>query len=335
MNSGEYRKDPAVTYFTGHSPEHCIVFYDDRSYKKCMFVPEFERDMYHSIKCFSLQRNTLLKTLKKYFGITSLTSIAVNKEYVSVAQFARLKKLLSCRFVDARDFVKKLRYRKSSDEIVRITKACQITDSIFTSLVRLLTLGKFRTEKDISQYLLSEMLKKGVKPSFNPIVACGAHSASPHHIPTDSLLVGSTVIDFGVIHENYCSDMTRTIYFGKPTRQFLQKYKLVLGEYTRSVSLSKNSSRFSDIDASARKRLGKYFNHLLGHGVGVEIHEAPSFSKASKDVITEGVAFTLEPGVYYPGKFGIRIEDTFVFTKNSVKPLTRSSRELLVFKKRS
>jgi len=137
------------------------------------------------------------------------------------------------------------------------------------------------------------------------------------------------VLDFGVRYNNYISDISRTIFFGKPTKKELNEYKKVQKASTRAIKALKIGKRCKTIDKISRKEFT--YPHSLGHGIGVEVHEAPSLSPKSKDIIQENMCFTIEPGLYIPEKFGIRIEDDLLMTKKGPVLLTKSSKELFCF----
>ncbi|MBI2499104.1 M24 family metallopeptidase [Candidatus Woesearchaeota archaeon] len=209
-------------------------------------------------------------------------------------------------------------------------KACQITDKMFSSLIENFN---FRTEKDIEKFLKHQSKKYKVKPSFSPfIVVSGKRSNQIHGKPTKNKLNGFTVIDFGVSYNGFKSDMTRTIYIGKPSKKELQDYNKLLKIQKKLISLIKPENYYCDLDIKARLLLGKdkiYFNHSLGHGVGKKIHEPPWLRSSSSDKIKSNDIITIEPGIYKKN-YGIRIEDT-ILVKNKPVVLTKSNKKLICF----
>ena len=165
------------------------------------------------------------------------------------------------------------------------------------------------------------------------IVASGSNASSPHHKPSNAKIKkGFCVIDFGVKYRGYCSDITRTVYAGRPSLKEKEIYNSLLKIQEEAINLAKNNKKCSELYDFVNESLGKYkkyFTHGLGHGVGVEIHEMPNLTLNSKDRIKDGMAFTIEPGIYISGKFGIRIEDTILF-KNRPIALTKTSKDLLI-----
>ncbi len=225
---------------------------------------------------------------------------------------------------------------KNKIEIEKIKKACKITDAIFAKICTRQGLVQM-TEIELRDFILWEMKKRGLKPSFPPIVTGGVRAGNEiHPKPTDKKLSGFVIIDFGVIYQKYMSDMTRTIYLGKPTKKEIAIYTQLLLSQKVSIKKAEIGIRCSEVDALARKTLGplsKYFIHMLGHGVGTKIHESPRlFYKLTKPVFKENMIITIEPGIYIKNKLGIRIEDTCLITKKGCVPLTKSRKELIVIR---
>ena len=224
---------------------------------------------------------------------------------------------------------------KSKVEIANIRKACVITDTIFRKVV-----GDFhfKTERELCRCITGEIHRRGLPVAFRPIVATGVGAAEPHHKAGDTMLRGFTVIDFGVRVGGYCSDMTRTVYVGVPSPRERALYERVRAAKGCAESVVRPGVRCSDADMLARKALGryaKYFIHTLGHGLGKRIHEAPRiYHTRVRNYFREGMAVTIEPGIYISGKFGIRIEDTCVVTPNGMTLLTQSPLDLFVFEAR-
>lgn len=224
---------------------------------------------------------------------------------------------------------------KTKQEIAYIKKACQITDSIFS---KILTLDlKQLTEIELRDFILLEIKKRKVKPSFPPIVSSGKNAGNEiHPQPTSQRLSGFVILDFGVIYERYMSDMTRTIFVGTPTKEDEMIYDIILRGELLGMYHSRAGVSCAAVDSVVRQSLGKYkkyFIHMLGHGVGTKIHEEPKlYFKLTKPVLKENMIITIEPGIYMKNKRGIRIEDTCVITKESCIPLTKSPKELLCIK---
>ena len=175
-------------------------------------------------------------------------------------------------------------------------------------------------------FLEKEIKNRGADLAFPTIVGTGKNSSIPHHITsTVKLQKGFLQLDFGAKWQNYCSDMSRVLYLGKPIEEELKMYKLLLEVQEKAIGEVKNNKLYKEIDTDVRKHLGKYnkyFIHGLGHGVGIDIHEAPVYSKAK---IEKGHIFTIEPGIYLPNRYGLRIEDTLHFDGIKTTNLTNSA----------
>lgn len=225
---------------------------------------------------------------------------------------------------------------KTQDEIRKIKMACRITDAIFTSICVRPSLAQM-TEIELKDFILSEIKKKGLRPSFPPIVSGGKRAGNEiHPKSTDSILSGFVIVDFGVRYEGYCSDMTRMFFIGKPKKTDLDIYKKLLNAQILGIKNSKINTKCFEIDHVVRESLGKYksyFIHTLGHGVGMKIHEKPIlYYKVTKPVLKENMVITIEPGIYIKDNLGMRIEDTILITKKGPQILTKSTKELIVIK---
>ena len=256
----------------------------------------------------------------------------ITKEKVSTKTLQKLEKTYgTVKPID--EILKQMRRVKDSDEVEAITKASRLAEKALRKA--LYSMEKGVTEGELAGIILHEIYRAGAEPSFPPIVAFAEHSAHPHAKPGNKKLErGDLVkIDLGARVEGYCSDMTRTLVFGEASEKQRQLLKAVLSSQQAALEALRVGVKGKAVDEKARevlrkKGLAKYFNHGLGHGVGVDIHEPPTLSPSSKDSLLEGEVFTVEPGIYIKGFGGIRIEDTVVLTSEGYKPLTRFEREL-------
>jgi Xaa-Pro aminopeptidase len=228
----------------------------------------------------------------------------------------------------------KVRGVKTAEEIKYVRKACTITDTIFS---RLISNFNFTTEKEVADFLNQQIKKYSEGRAFPVIVAAGNNAADPHHVPDDTELTGFVVIDFGVIYKKYRSDMTRTVYVGRPHKEERKLYKTVLKSLEESRAVIAPDVKCAFADKRAREILGedlsRNFIHALGHGVGKRIHEYPVISSRSKFSFRANMIVTVEPGVYFKKWGGIRIEDTCLVTKRGCVSLTHSTKDLLVISK--
>ena len=257
---------------------------------------------------------------------------------MSVREHAQLRELLPDRveLVGVEGIVERLRAVKEPDEIEPMRGAAQLADEAFERLLERGLVG--RTEREIALALEQEMRERGAeRPSFDSIVAAGAHGALPHASPRDVEIAGGqlVVIDWGAQLDGYCSDCTRTIAAGEPGDVAAGVYELVLEAQLAGVEAVRAGADAREVDGVARAVIeagghGEHFGHGLGHGVGLEVHEAPRLSQRSDDVLAAGNVVTVEPGVYLPGDFGVRIEDLVVVTDDGGEILTTVSKELTV-----
>ena len=222
----------------------------------------------------------------------------------------------------------------SKKEIEYITKSCTITSNILNKCIK--NIKKFRNEKEVLEFLKKQTKKHNCKLAFKPIVAFGSNAAVIHHKPSNRKLKhGFLILDFGVKYKGYCSDITRTIYIGKPSKRERKFYNLVLKTQLLAIKKIKVGMKCSNIYNIASTSLGnykKYFIHRLGHGVGKRIHQSPSLGPKNKRKIKDNTILTIEPGIYLKKKFGIRIEDTILLRKNKIKILSKVTKKLIVVK---
>ncbi|RKT56409.1 M24 family metallopeptidase [Saccharothrix australiensis] len=240
--------------------------------------------------------------------------------------------------VRAAGLVEELRLVKDETEIEALRMACAAADRALADLIAHGGLRPGRTEREIARELESRMLDHGAAaPSFETIVAAGANSAVPHHRPTDAVVhAGDFVkLDFGALVDGYHSDMTRTLVVGSAADWQRELYDLVAASQAAGRQALAPGTALSAVDAAARDVIeqagyGEQFLHGLGHGVGLQIHEAPALSKAGAGTLLPGMAVTVEPGVYLAGKGGVRIEDTLVVRRGAPELLTLTTKELVV-----
>ena len=211
-----------------------------------------------------------------------------------------------------------------------VRKACRINDAAFRETVK--HFSEFKTEKDVAKFLNHEIKKRRARLAFRTIVANGPHAFELHHVPCKKRLKrGFTVIDFGTKVGTYCSDMTRTVFIGRPTKKELKLYNLVRNAQARCVRASRPGTPGSLLDNIGSRLLGKYspkFIHALGHGIDKKVHASPRISPRSPDKIQTGDIIAIEPGIYFKKKLGIRIEDTVLVAKKS-KALTKFTTKLM------
>lgn len=232
-------------------------------------------------------------------------------------------------------YMQAIRRKKTAQELENICLAQAHVDSVLPDFLRANAL-EGATEKEVAFGLEIALRGQGrYGLSFDPIVAFGANSALPHHSPTDKKLEKNMpiLIDCGVTYDGYCSDMTRNAYFGIPSEAYQKDYDVLRAAQEETVKQCWAGSSIEVLSAYCRKEMGAlsaFFGHSLGHGVGVEIHEMPWISMKSHDVLKVGDVITIEPGVYKPGEYGIRIEDLLVIQEQSPEVLSTMSKDLFM-----
>jgi Xaa-Pro aminopeptidase len=273
-------------------------------------------------------------------GDTAGKRLGFDDASLTVKQHARLEELLGeeWELVPCAGAVEGLRAVKDAGEIDRIRAATRLADEALRETLETGLVG--RTERDVAIELELRMRRLGAEsPSFPSIVAAGAHGALPHAAPRAREIRKDVLvtIDWGALHEGYCSDCTRTYATGERiSARAREIYELVLAAQEQALAAVRAGPNGKEVDAVARDLIekageGKHFGHGLGHGVGLEVHEGPRLSHlASEDPLLVGNVVTVEPGVYLPGRLGVRIEDLVVVTDGGQEVLTRLSKELTV-----
>ncbi len=232
--------------------------------------------------------------------------------------------------------VEELRRVKDDGEVDRIRAACAIADDAFQSLLS--RLGDGVTERQFALELEFAMRERGASGnSFDPIIASGPNGAKPHHMPSDRVIERNELVvcDFGCIVDGYCSDMTRTVSVGDPGPDARRVYDVVLHSQQAGRARVAADVACAEIDRASRDVIAEAgwadaFSHSTGHGVGLEIHEAPRVASTADDTLLVGDVVTVEPGVYLPGVGGVRIEDTVVVGATGSDPLTLTPKELVL-----
>lgn len=246
------------------------------------------------------------------------------------------EKFLQCSFLDVSVNISYIRSIKSIEEIQLIKKAQQITDKSFNEILPLIKEGI--TEIELGHLLYNTLIKNGSEGmAFESIIAFGKNSAKPHALKTNAKLQHKQLIkmDFGAKYKGYCADMTRTVAFGDISQQQKNIYDKV--KNAQQVALSnlytgiscKQAYDYAN-DYFKQFNLENYFLHSLGHGLGTDVHEMPSLSPRSKEILQENMVVSVEPGLYFTNEFGVRIEDIIVFKKTGIENLTKSQKQLII-----
>jgi Xaa-Pro aminopeptidase len=263
--------------------------------------------------------------------------VAIESEHFTVAQLAVFEKALGKgrRVARLAGVVEELRTIKDAAEIELVRNAVELSSGLFRPLLRAMQPGT--SEINVAAKLEYAARRAGAEGmSFETIVASGERSALPHGVASRALLPesGFVVLDYGVVLDGYCSDMTRTVHLGKADADERGLYAAVLEAQLAAISAVRPGATAGEVDGEARKvlkraRLHRYFTHSTGHGVGLEIHEQPRLAAGVDTVLEPGMVITIEPGVYLPGRCGIRIEDMLLVTETGYEVLTAVGKELI------
>ena len=283
-----------------------------------------------------LIKGRALRTIKNYIREMGIKEVGFESDRVSY-DFRRKLKSRYIKWVPFSNFLQDIRAVKTRLEIDIMREGVKKSDSIFRSLLEFIRPGL--REIDVRAYIVEKIFEAGsTGESFPAIIASGEGSAIPHwETSTRPIKEGPLLIDMGLMWNGYCTDFTRTLYIGTPDRDFEKIYTTVRDAHLFALERVREGNKLGDVDRAARehiksKRLGKYFNHSTGHGIGVEIHEFPRVyykGEDSKVEIREGMVFTVEPGIYIPGKFGVRLENIVVVRNGVGEPLSDVGLEII------
>lgn len=265
-----------------------------------------------------------------------LKNVGVEESSLSWDLYTQLAAALPCPIAPAQDVLTRARTKKTPDEIELIRAVQAITDDAFEQILPELHAGL--TEHDVAGLLAHRMLSNGgFTLAFPPIVASGPNGANPHGFATDRVICKGDFVtmDFGCVMNGYGSDMTRTVAIGEPTGQMREVYNVVLAAQKAGMAAAHAGVAGREIDAAGRKVIaaagyGEYFTHGFGHGLGIEGHENPGAGPNDTVPLPAGAVVSAEPGIYIPGRFGVRIENLIVLTETGCEDLNRTERELIV-----
>lgn len=263
-------------------------------------------------------------------------TVALEEDTLTQAAYTAWSSNLAAGTCPQDGLLRMLRTRKTPAEVDAIVRAQRIAERAFAEILNEIRAGV--TEREIAARLTYLMLHYGAENmSFDPIVVSGANASKPHGVPSDKPLAAGDFVtmDFGCIVDGYCSDMTRTVAVSQVTDEMAAVYDIVLRAQQAGIDTAAAGVTGKAVDGAARAVIeqagyGAYFGHGFGHGVGLEIHEVPNASPRSTEPLAAGVILTAEPGIYLPGRFGVRIEDMLLLQEGGCENLTRAPKELLV-----
>ncbi len=308
---------------------HAALFIDAR------YFEEASRSI-SEVEVIRSNDKPVYEMMNDYFKAHNVTQLAVEEDSLSYAAYTGLQSKLEPAFVPGQAILRDLRAVKSDEEMEILIAAQRIAEKAYRNTLKLITPDI--TERELAAELTCQMLKAGAQDkSFDPIVVSGALSSVPHGKPRDvKLQRGFLTMDFGALYKGYCSDTTRTVAIGEPTAEMAKVYDTVLRAQLEAIGAAKAGMTGRELDGVARKVIedagyGEYFSHSLSHGVGIDIHEYPNCSPRSENVLRPGDVISMEPGIYLPGQFGVRIEDVIQITEKGCFDLTELPKTLEVY----
>ena len=334
--------DPAsIFYLTGkwiHPGERMLALYLNVNGDHKLFVNELfpiEEDLGVDLVFYNDIQDGV-EILSKYVDKSQV--MGIDKVWPSRFLLRLMELEGGSRFVNSSFIVDYIRMIKDEKEQELMRESSRLNDIAMDRLVPYVTKGL--TEEELKKALLEIYEDLGVEDvSFDPICAYGANAADPHHVTdkTKGKIGDSVILDIGGIKDNYCSDMTRTVFIGEVSEKAREIYEIVLEANLRGIAAAKPGNRFCDVDAACRdyiteKGYGEYFTHRTGHSIGMEDHEFGDVSSVNTDIIKPGMCFSVEPGIYLPGEVGVRIEDILIITEDGCEILNKYDKSLKVVK---
>ena len=282
------------------------------------------------------QQNGYIKRLTDAINDFGITTLGYEEEFLTAGELANYQEKLPVRFAPYSKQIDSFRGVKEEWELERMRKAQEITDKAFTEVLGRIHAGM--TELELQAELIYCLYKNGAMGlSFDPIVVSGPNTSMPHGVAGERKIQAGDFVtmDFGVLYQGYCSDMTRTVAVGYATEEMKKVYETVAAAQLAGIAVTKAGAIGADIDGAARKVItdagyGEYFGHGYGHSLGLQIHESPSPNAGNKNPMPAGAVCSAEPGIYLPGKFGVRIEDVTVLKEGGCEILTKSPKNLII-----
>ena len=307
----------------------CRYFTDSR------YIESAQRDL-KGFEVLCVDKIGYMKLLNDAIADFGVTVLGYEENYLTVAELMGYEKNLNAKLVPFNKGIYSFRGVKEDWELELMRKAQAITDKAFSEVITRLKAGM--TELELQAELIYCLYKNGATGlAFDPIVVSGPNTSLPHGVAGSRVIAEGDFVtmDFGASYMGYCSDMTRTVAVGFATEEMKKIYNTVLEAQLAGLAASRAGVPGKDVDGAARKVIadagyGEYFGHGYGHSLGLEIHEAPNPNVRNEEGMPAGAVASAEPGIYLPGKFGVRIEDTCIFREDGIEILTASPKNLII-----
>lgn len=332
--------DISRRYFTGmKSSAGIVLVFRNAAYLLIDF--RYIEKARNTVKdCEVIEQQSLKEQIAELMKKHNASSIAVEAADMTLSRMAFYEeKFPEFEFIksgELSDNISEMRTVKTADEIEKIKSAQRIAEKAFDEVLNIIKPGV--TEREIFLCLDEFMLRNGAEAlSFETIALGGKNTSMPHGVPSEYTVKSGdfVLMDFGAVYDGYHSDMTRTVCVGKPSEKMEEVYSIVLDAQLKALDTVKAGITGAQLDRSARDVIknagyGECFGHSLGHGVGMEIHEFPTASEKSETVLKENMVVTVEPGIYLPEEFGVRIEDFVVVTEKLCENLTKCPKKMII-----
>ncbi len=324
---------PNVYYLSRFSSSNAYILYHDEAFfffTDSRYI-ETAKEKIKNMEVINIE-GSFFNFISSFLKTKNINTIYIDKS-VKYSFYEELSKDFDIKFY--KDPCFSLRMIKTDEEINLMKEGVKKSDVVYKKLLDFVQPNM--SEKDVKNFIVCEFLnQKAQKESFDTIVATGKNSSVPHHETSDDIILPNSalLIDMGLIWQHYMTDFTRTFYIGKPPEDFIKIYNIVKDAHMYAVKKAKEGIPLKEVDMTARnyieqKGYGEFFTHSTGHGVGLEIHEDPRVYKTSEEIIQEGFVFTIEPGIYLPNHFGIRLEN-IIYIKNGPNIMSDISLDLVV-----
>lgn len=332
--------DKNISYATGFLPtDSAAVVTADRAFlvTDSRYIEAAGKQCFDGVEVILATREHQLSAcLREITEECGVKALGVEEDSLSYGLYNRLSEALGLEFRPGQSVMTNARQAKSAHELESLIAAQRIAERALNYVLGVIKPGL--SERELAAELTYRMLLFGGEGnSFDPICITGAKTSMPHGVPGDGLIKSGDFVtmDFGCIKNGYCSDMTRTVAVGSATDEMKNVYSTVLRAQLAGIAAAKPGVTGAAVHAAAADVIsaagyGQYFGHGFGHGVGLDIHEAPSASPSNEKPLCEGAVISAEPGIYIPGKFGVRIEDVLYLSGNGCQIITKAPKELII-----